>query len=349
MVETEQDLRLCYKRMHDLHKSSPKDEEKRYMLNSEFNHAVDTLRWLTYLIPDTSYELQVAALLHDSERWVNTEESYGFQGDRNSPAYFQHKKEHEKRSAAFADEELEKLGVDSCRRYKIRFLLTYHDHTGEEIAAFHNTELEQLAAADSFSFFTSIALNMTEEGNRRERIIEKGVIMVKKMTPEFRQRFQETTFENPRSNDIKSAVLERYATLAAESDPACDAAKKSEYDLYARNTYRLNDPWTPDIGWRPPHYLIQSLWIVTGNLRNLDESKKNRSSILFSQEEIDKIEKRSKSQLQKTKTSFQNELNSLWHGDPEEVDQWLEHYDPVSQLLRPFGISLEWVMREENL
>lgn len=202
-------LRPLYIAMHEKHASYRNSPEKIPDLNTEFRHAVDILAWVRKLSPDPSLELQTAALLHDSERWTNTAASSGFQGDRQSPEYLLHKKEHGKRSAASADIILEHTDIQPESRERVRFLITHHDDTGEEIARFHDPELELLAAADSFSFFTSIAPTMlAREGEAR--LTKKIIFMVNKMPPILREILRDQSFDNPTIDAIKSSVLELY-------------------------------------------------------------------------------------------------------------------------------------------
>lgn len=174
----------------------------------ELGHATDVTNWITLLSPNASAELLMAGWLHDWERLVDFDGATGFKGDRNSSEYLKHKKDHAKRSAELAETVLQRqnwLGdID-----RVKFLISHHDDTGEEIERLGDEELMILAAADSFSFFTYIAPDMLErEGEAR--LQDKANFMVNKMSPQIRELLRNQVLSNFVIAQVRDKSLEQY-------------------------------------------------------------------------------------------------------------------------------------------
>ncbi len=179
-------------------------------LEREVAHGHDVQKWVKTLNPKASDELLVAALLHDVERIINLEHDSGFTGDRNSSAYADHKKQHALRSAAYVTEQLTTIGLPFAQIVRIALLITHHDDTGSEVEKINDPDLNTLVAADSFSFFTSIAPDMlAREGEAR--LADKVYFMVEKMPTFLRKLLQDQDFTEAQHGLIpaQAVIIER--------------------------------------------------------------------------------------------------------------------------------------------
>lgn len=204
----------AYQILRSTGESRSTSEELAARIEREIAHGSDVLRWVLTLDPDASAELQVAALLHDAERIANLDTDTGFQGDRNSPEYEQYKRDHALRSATLAVERLTLMGVNPVVVARVAFLIAYHDHTGSEVEELADPDLNTLVAADSFSFFTSIASDMlAREGE--ERLQKKVYFMVEKMPVFLRKLLAEQDFTDPKHglDPAAAEVIERVKRL----------------------------------------------------------------------------------------------------------------------------------------
>jgi len=105
--------------------------------------------------------------------------------------------------------------------------------------------------------------------------------------------------------------------------------------------YHLTEAWKPDMGWRPPHFLVQCLWIVVGSLNTI---RSIESNTLLSQNELEAIKISTYLRLDRIKTQFVNELNGVWMGDSKAADKWLSFFDNNHQKLSDFNEALEWIL-----
>jgi hypothetical protein len=193
-----------------IRKGSPQTEgEIKTHQEHEQGHAADVVNWITILSPSVSVELLMAGWLHDCERLVNFDGSYGFKGDRNSQEYLKHKKDHAARSAHLAQDMLQKSDWPVASIDRICFLVLHHDDTGEEIDQIGDEELTILVAADSFSFFTFIAPSMLrEEGENR--LQDKANFMVDKMSSGFRKLLSGQQIDDSTISRVKNQALAKY-------------------------------------------------------------------------------------------------------------------------------------------
>ncbi len=189
--------------------SESRDGEKEISarIAREVAHGYDVQRWAKILDPQASDELLAAALLHDVERIVNLEQNKAFGGDRNSPEYKAHKRQHAQRSASYVSEQLSALGIPSEQTIKIALLIAHHDDSGDQVTQINDPDLNTLVAADSFSFFTSVASDMlVREGE--SRLADKVFFMVEKMPVSLRQLLREQDFTDPSHNiDPELAII----------------------------------------------------------------------------------------------------------------------------------------------
>lgn len=196
-------------RAHDILKKTAdvrlSEKEIGARIEREVAHGFDTQRWVLILNPSASDELLVAALLHDVERIVNLELDKGFSGDRGSVEYQIYKKNHALRSAAFVNEELISMGIPVPQVLKISLLISHHDDNGSEVEEHNDSDLNVLVAADSFSFFTSVAPDMlAREGETR--LQDKIYFMIEKMTPSLRNILWQQDFRDQKHGLDSSAA-----------------------------------------------------------------------------------------------------------------------------------------------
>jgi ADP-ribose pyrophosphatase YjhB (NUDIX family) len=195
----------------------------------ERKHALDVLDRITKKNSNASIELKLAALFHDVDRLVNTDKAGGFKGDRNSNEYLMHKKRHAIRSATIIIPLLLDNGFSKKTTDRVEFLITHHDDTGDEIEKLNDEELNQLVAADSSAFFTSIAPKLyASEGEKR--IKDKIQFMIEKMPTDSRNILWQTELENNlfeslKNNEIKDYYLKNsIREKAYKYCPTCKAA-----------------------------------------------------------------------------------------------------------------------------
>ncbi len=184
----------------------PRDSEIMQGVDGEKAHAADVAHWVKKLTKNPSVALQISALLHDIDRVVNPEVGGGFKGSRKSKSYLEHKKAHAKRSADFACTKLFEHGVDEENTERVRFLISHHDDTGEEIEKIQDKELDVLVGADSLAFFTSIAPRLYEKEGER-RIKDKIEFMIEKMPSKVRQILIAQKLENSVFDRLKKEVF----------------------------------------------------------------------------------------------------------------------------------------------
>lgn len=177
-----------------------RDAEIMQGIDGEKEHAEAVLSWVRKLSKYPSLELQTAAVLHDIDRIVTPGVGAGFEGDRVSKEYEEHKKAHAKRSADYIFPLLLEKGIHPKFVDRVRFLILHHDDRGVEVESYNDDELKILVTADSFAFFTSIAPKLyAAEGE--ERLREKVRFMVEKM-PQFARKLLAT-------HHLDDAVFER--------------------------------------------------------------------------------------------------------------------------------------------
>lgn len=185
------------------------DKDIMQGIEGEKLHALDVLNWAEKLSRHPSLPLKLAALFHDIDRVVTPKVGGGFKGERNSPAYFEHKKKHAKRSADFIISILRKLIPDNDILKRTEFIIIHHDDTGDEVKTLDDPELNNIVTADTFSFFTSVAQKLYDaEGE--ERILDKIRFMVDKIPHVTRVKLWEYQLENKLFNRLKNRVIKEY-------------------------------------------------------------------------------------------------------------------------------------------
>lgn len=178
-------------------------------IEGERLHALNVLQWVEKFSPNASIALQIAALFHDIDRVVNPKWGGGYKGERDSRKYLNYKKRHASRSANFIAPILVENGFPQDLIERIIFLILHHDDSGENINHLKDQELDQLVAADSFAFFTSIAPKLlTAEGIARVR--DKTRFMINKMPEKTRESLWEYHFDDNTFETIKNEIICEY-------------------------------------------------------------------------------------------------------------------------------------------
>lgn len=184
-----------------------RDQEIMQEVDGEKAHAKDVLSWTEKLGYPASTALKVAALFHDIDRVVNLGVGGGFKGDRTSQAYLDHKKAHAKRSAEYISQKLSENSLNKVLITRVSFLISHHDDTGEEVRRLNDPDLNILVAADSFSFFTTVAPKLyAAEGD--ERLRDKIRFMIEKMPAFAVKLLASQKLENPIFERLKNEVIE---------------------------------------------------------------------------------------------------------------------------------------------
>lgn len=179
-------------------------------INRELIHAKDVLKWLLVINPNSSFEVQTAALLHDCERIIDRgDKTVSYKGDRKSQDYIEHKKQHALRSSELAKEMLNQRSISTNQQERIYWLILHHDDTGENLRALKDDELDNLVSADSFSFFTSIARNMLDREGK-DRVKDKSTFMMNKIPKRLLEVLQIFQIEDVEIEQIKNEVISKF-------------------------------------------------------------------------------------------------------------------------------------------
>ncbi len=190
-------------------KNKHRDIEIMQGISGEKEHAESVLLWVRKLSKYPSLELQSAAVLHDIDRIVTPGVGGGFEGDRNSKAYEEHKKAHAKRSADYVCPLLLEKGILPVFVDRVGFLIMHHDDTGIEIENHDDRDLDILVASDSLAFFTSISPRLyAVEGEKRTK--DKIRFMINKMPQFARNLLRQQQLENKTFEHMKNEVLAEF-------------------------------------------------------------------------------------------------------------------------------------------
>lgn len=115
------------------------------LVRADFDHALDTRRWLVRLEPRASFAAQAAALFHDIER-IESESTRRV--EQHAASYDAFKDAHARRGAEIAREALLAAGVDEATTRRAAWLIERHERPGED------AELRLLNEADALSFLS---------------------------------------------------------------------------------------------------------------------------------------------------------------------------------------------------
>jgi hypothetical protein len=115
------------------------------LVRADYDHALDTWRWVLRLSPTASIQLQLAALFHDIER-LSTEADVRV--EHLAPDYLEFKRLHAAAGALYLTRFLTRIGFASDIVERVGDLVRSHEEPGS------GTELALLNDADSLSFFS---------------------------------------------------------------------------------------------------------------------------------------------------------------------------------------------------
>lgn len=115
------------------------------LVRADYDHALDTWRWLLWLAPRADLALQCAALFHDVERL----ESEPLQRTEHlAPDYVSFKRAHARRGAELVGAHLSTLGLPADDLREIQRLVSHHERPDAD------PRLQLLNDADGLSFFS---------------------------------------------------------------------------------------------------------------------------------------------------------------------------------------------------
>lgn len=175
-------------------------------IEGEKAHGYRVLSWVEKLEPEAPTELRIAGLFHDIDRIANPEHATGSKFDRTSQEYLDHKKAHAKRSADVTKSALLGAGAEPSFADRVSFLISHHDDTESEVMACRDNDLDVLVAADSLSYFDSLAENTLKNFGEKQ-LRGKVQFMLSKMPVRFRKILKDMRLENPLINQIKEETL----------------------------------------------------------------------------------------------------------------------------------------------
>jgi hypothetical protein len=125
-----------HRALHDLRKP---------LVAADFDHAMDTWRWVLRLDPEASAAVQIAALFHDVERLLTESEA---RVEQHAADYRAFKMAHAAHGAALARQALAATGADEALLDRIADLIATHERPGSD------PEKLLLNEADALSFFS---------------------------------------------------------------------------------------------------------------------------------------------------------------------------------------------------
>jgi hypothetical protein len=133
-----------HRALHDLEKP---------LVRADYEHALDTWRWVLTLQPEAGLAVQFAALFHDVERLASEAD---VRIEHRAADYQEFKDNHARIGAAWTDEILGELGIDPAVRQAAVRLVGRHERPPEPGVA-EDPDAEDLALlndADALSFFS---------------------------------------------------------------------------------------------------------------------------------------------------------------------------------------------------
>jgi len=115
------------------------------LVRADYDHAIDTWRWVLRLEPRASRAVQLAALFHDVER---LESEPVARVEQQAPDYLAFKLRHAARGARIAQMVLTAAGLEAACVDDVARLVEHHEQPGDD------AELQLLNDADALSFFS---------------------------------------------------------------------------------------------------------------------------------------------------------------------------------------------------
>lgn len=130
------DILSAHRALHDLQKP---------LVRADFDHALDTWRWLLRLSPTAPPSLQLAALFHDIERLESEPDA---RSEHLAPDYATFKARHAARGGDLTERTLSGLGLGRRLVERAAELVARHERPGND------AQLGLLNDADALSFFS---------------------------------------------------------------------------------------------------------------------------------------------------------------------------------------------------
>jgi hypothetical protein len=130
---------ILLSRFADLHDFS------KPLVVADYDHAIDTRRWMLRLCPQASGAAQMAALLHDVERLESEADA---RVEHLAPNYALFKQSHARRGGQIARALLEDSGIDRATADRVAELVVDHERSRRD------PDVALLNDADALSFFS---------------------------------------------------------------------------------------------------------------------------------------------------------------------------------------------------
>ncbi len=151
-------------------------------LRHEINHSLNILEWLFVLKSDSPLSLQLAALMHDVDRFFDQRRAR----KGLSETYQEYKSNHQNYSANIASELLAELGLNDHIE-EVKSLIKVHEVGGNELA-------EILKNADSLSFFDKNIIEYYKDKGL-EKTVNKVNYMYQRMSESAKDILRKKDFD----------------------------------------------------------------------------------------------------------------------------------------------------------
>lgn len=151
-------------------------------LRHEVNHALNILEWLFVLESEPSKPLQIAALMHDVERFFNQKRIY----KGSDISYLEYKTKHQNNSAKIAEEILNELNLSEYIS-EVKKLIKIHEVGG-------TIEADILKNADSLSFFDKNLIEYYKEKGLK-KTEDKVIYMHQRMSDSAKAILKDSNFD----------------------------------------------------------------------------------------------------------------------------------------------------------
>ncbi len=172
-------------------------------LRFELNHALNVIEWLLQLSPAAAPELQLAALLHDCDRFF-PERQITKEGYRLPDQYDNYKREHSKNSARIALELIAETDFGGDREI-ISQTIILHEFGG-------SPESNLLKDCDSLSFFDQNLIDYFQR-NSTDATRHKISFMYGRMSAEAKQLWDRASFVFHHIDPLRTLVHDTISHL----------------------------------------------------------------------------------------------------------------------------------------
>jgi hypothetical protein len=131
-----------HRALHDLTKP---------LVRADYDHALDTWKWMLRLNPRAGLAAQLAALFHDVERLASEAD---IRVEHLASCYHSFKNDHALLGSRMAEEILAEVGVGAELRWRVGRLIANHENPPDDPEDPNVTDLAFLNEADALSFFS---------------------------------------------------------------------------------------------------------------------------------------------------------------------------------------------------